>query len=139
MNIDQLNNRFKAMRKTAEQLIKNKDQTIVKIQEGIQKASKNKVALLSVWRQLQVLFSITKDYSNGSYTQLPKSAIIAIVAGLLYFISPIDLIPDFIAGLGFVDDAFILGLVYKQVTKDLEKYQLWKAAQQSQASNSSLS
>ena len=47
-------------------------------------------------------------------------------AGLLYFVSPLDFVPDFIFGLGFIDDVYILTLVYKQVAKDLEKYRLWK-------------
>ena len=83
----------------------------------------------NIWDQLQLLFSLAKDYASGNYTEIPKSSIVAIVAALLYFISPLDLIPDFLVGLGFVDDAFILGLVYKQVLKELHKYQAWKDSQ----------
>lgn len=36
-----------------------------------------------------------------------------LLGALTYFITPIDLLPDFIAGLGFTDDATILAAVMK--------------------------
>jgi len=44
---------------------------------------------------------------------------------LIYFVSPIDIIPDFLLG-GLVDDALVLGLIIKQVTSDLDKYREWE-------------
>lgn len=76
-----------------------------------------------------LLFAVSKDYVNGDYTEIPKRSIIAIVGGLVYFLSPIDVVPDFVPVLGFIDDIFVLNLVYKQVLKDLEKYKIWKESQ----------
>jgi uncharacterized membrane protein YkvA (DUF1232 family) len=42
---------------------------------------------------------------------LPKAAKIALGAAVLYLVSPIDLIPDFIPGLGFVDDVFVAAIL----------------------------
>ena len=35
----------------------------------------------------------------------------ALLAALVYFITPTDLIPDFVAGIGFSDDAAVLAMV----------------------------
>lgn len=78
------------------------------------------------YRELLFLFGLVKDSINGSYKDVPKGSIIVIIMGILYFLSPIDLIPDFIPFIGFSDDAFVLGLVFKQVNNDLEKYKNWK-------------
>jgi uncharacterized membrane protein YkvA (DUF1232 family) len=128
MNYQKLKLIFASFAKIAQSLINNKEKTLIKIHEGSKKAFKNKSSLSAIWDNLQLFFSIAKDYSTGNYTSIPKGSIIAIVAGLLYFVSPIDFIPDFIAGLGFIDDAYILTMVYRQVAKDLEKYKIWKAA-----------
>ena len=45
---------------------------------------------------------------------------------LAYIISPIDLIPDYIIGIGQIDDAVILGLGLYFLEKDLRKYKEWK-------------
>lgn len=129
MNFDQLKSSFDAFNKKASTLLNDKGKTTSKIQEAIKKATANKGSLSNVWDQIQLFFALAKDYANGTYTDIPKSAIIAIMAGLLYFISPLDIIPDFILGLGFLDDAFILGMVYKKVAKELERYQEWKYQQ----------
>lgn len=130
MNIIKLKFIFTAFRKAAAFLVKDKKSVLVKVQEGALKASAHKGDLTQVWGQLQLLFSVAKDYANGSYTMVPKRSIVAIVAGLLYFISPLDFLPDLIPGLGFIDDVYILTLVFKQVSKDLEHYKAWKKAGQ---------
>lgn len=126
MNFKKLMFSYFAFSKIAGTLIKDKGKTLSKIQEGFAKANENKGALANVWEQLQLLFSLAKDYTSGAYTAIPKTTMISILAALLYFISPLDLVPDFLVGLGFLDDAVILGFVFKKVTKELEKYQEWK-------------
>jgi uncharacterized membrane protein YkvA (DUF1232 family) len=48
------------------------------------------------------------------------------VVGLAYIISPIDLIPDYIIGLGQIDDVAILGLSLYFLERELLKYKEWK-------------
>lgn len=110
----------------AKRLLKDKGQTINRVQEAFKKADLNRGALATIWDNLHLLLSLAKDYSQGNYTAIPTRSIIALFAGLLYFISPLDFIPDFIFGLGFIDDIYILTLVYKQLAKDLEKYKIWR-------------
>lgn len=130
LNIKELYRRFNKSESRASQIIKDKEKTKKTLDQALRKASANKTDLTGIWDQLQSLFSLVRDYLNGSYKDIPKKSIIAILAGIIYFLSPIDMFPDFILGFGLVDDMFIIGLVIKQVTKDLEKYQAWKVEQQ---------
>lgn len=128
MNFKKLMLSYAAFSKIAATLIKDKGKTLNKIQEGFIKADGNKGALTNVWDQLQLLFSLAKDYISGAYTAIPKTTMISVIAALLYFISPLDLVPDFLVGLGFLDDAVILGFVFKKISQELEKYQVWKVS-----------
>lgn len=119
---------FKDSKKEAEKLIEDKDKTNKKLDEAFRKASENKGKLEEVWNYLQLFFSISRDYINGKYRKVPKGSIIAIIGALIYFLSPIDLIPDFIPVIGYIDDIFVLGLVFSQVKSDLEEYEIWKNA-----------
>lgn len=78
---------------------------------------------------LKLLFAIVRDYCNGVYREVPFWTIAAIVAALLYVLSPIDLIPDFIPFVGYVDDALVVGACLAMVKQDLNNYEEWKSKQ----------
>jgi uncharacterized membrane protein YkvA (DUF1232 family) len=75
---------------------------------------------------LKVMFSLVKDYKNGTYREIPFYTIAAIVAALLYVLNPFDVIPDFIPFFGYVDDLAVLGACLTLVRNDLNKYRNWK-------------
>jgi uncharacterized membrane protein YkvA (DUF1232 family) len=78
---------------------------------------------------IKLLFSLVKDYVNGSYKAVPWTAIAGIVGALLYVFSPIDLIPDIIPVLGLTDDAAVVALCLAGLTNDLQAYRNWKKVQ----------
>ena len=78
---------------------------------------------------LKLLFSIIQDYVKGEYREIPYWSIAAIVAALLYVLSPIDLIPDFIPGVGYVDDALVVAACLAMVEQDLHDYKEWNKEQ----------
>ncbi|HAW24901.1 MAG TPA: hypothetical protein DCX38_16380, partial [Pseudomonas sp.] len=51
------------------------------------------------------------------------------VAGLLYFLSPMDAIPDWIPGLGFVDDLAVLGWIIRKWSGELQAFRTWRDSQ----------
>ncbi len=97
--------------------------------EALKKAdnNKNRDVIQNIWDKIQLLFSLLKDWLNGDYRTISKTAIISVIAGLIYFVSPVDLVPDWIAALGLVDDAAVLGLIFNQLDKELTKYKKWKS------------
>jgi uncharacterized membrane protein YkvA (DUF1232 family) len=75
---------------------------------------------------VKLMISIVKDYANGNYREIPYLTVGAIVFALIYVLSPIDLIPDFIPVVGYVDDAAVVGLCLIMVEQDLHDYKAWK-------------
>lgn len=74
---------------------------------------------------LKDFLSMSWDYIKGNYS-LPTASFLAISFSILYFISPVDAIPDFILILGYTDDAAVVMAVYSFVKQDVENYRLWK-------------
>ena len=71
---------------------------------------------------LKLFVSLTKDYRSGAYKKFPLLSVAGIVFTLAYIISPIDLIPDYIIGIGQIDDAAVVGFCLYLLRKDLRKY-----------------
>lgn len=78
------------------------------------------------YRDFIDLFSLLKDWYKGRYKDVPWLVISSVGGALLYVLSPIDLIPDFIPVIGYLDDAAVFGALLKFVRKDLQKYREWK-------------
>lgn len=72
------------------------------------------------------LFRLASAVARGEYRQVPWKTVFFISAGLLYFVTPADLIPDFILGTGFLDDAVIVAYVMKAIRDDLARFEDWE-------------
>lgn len=67
------------------------------------------------------------DGDNSGMSRLSKTELAIIIAGLLYVVSPIDFIPEAIAGpLGIGDDAAVLGLIAAMIMRAAQKPQVIK-------------
>lgn len=73
---------------------------------------------------------LTKAWATGKYTEVPKTTMVALVGALIYFLLPLDAIPDPIVGVGFLDDIAVLGYAMRFAKKDLKKFEEWEKSQQ---------
>lgn len=74
----------------------------------------------------KVMFGMIKDYKKGIYKQVPWFTIAASAFSLLYILNPFDIVPDFIPGIGYVDDLAVFTFALKFVQTDLHSYLEWK-------------
>ena len=75
---------------------------------------------------IPVLISLVRAYVDKTYVEIPIGSILAIIGALIYFLSPVDLIPDSIPGLGYLDDVAVLGVAFKLVHDDVAEYKKWR-------------
>lgn len=69
---------------------------------------------------------LIKAYATGQYRQVPWKTILLIVAAVLYFVNPLDLVPDIIPLTGLTDDFAILVWVYNSVSDEIGKFLVWE-------------
>lgn len=69
---------------------------------------------------------LIKDWISGDYKDFSKKTIIYIVAGIIYFITPMDAIPDVIFKLGFIDDFSIFALIISANKEEVQKYKEYR-------------
>ncbi len=75
---------------------------------------------------IPVLASLIRSYAKKEYTDIPLGSILAITSALIYFVSPIDFIPDALPVVGLVDDALVITACLRWVESDVEEYIKWR-------------
>lgn len=97
-----------------------------KNQEKIEDKIVNSSTLRKYTELGKLMFGMLQDYRKGVYSSVPWFTIASIAFALLYVLNPLDLMPDFIPGLGYVDDFAILTVTLRFIETDLHKYLDWK-------------
>lgn len=114
------------LKKGAKRITEDDLNKVIEKQAEIEKKFKANGPLGRYIEDVKLLFSMLKDYMNGKYRGIPFYSIAAVAAALLYVLSPIDLIPDFIPVVGYIDDALVVSVCLMWVEQDLHNYKEWK-------------
>ena len=116
---------FDQSKKKAKKILNDKDKMDLFLERLEKKLSLIPVAG-GMLAEIPVLISLVKAFIEKRYANVPIGTVIAIVGALLYFLSPIDLVPDLLPAIGLVDDAAVIALALKLVHDDVKEYQSWK-------------
>lgn len=128
MNKYELSNKAKAeLNRRARNFRPEDMEDVISNERRMTERARKSGALREMADTISDFFGMVRDYASRKYTEVPIRTIAAIVGALLYFISPIDLIPDFIPILGFTDDAAVLALCLKMCRDDVLEYRKWKS------------
>ena len=80
------------------------------------------------WPYLLAMIRLVRDYQRAEYRDMAASKVLNIVAALIYFVSPFDVIPDWLPVLGHIDDSFVITLALKSIRADLDAFMAWETA-----------
>ena len=78
--------------------------------------------LKKVVNQVKLLYELVRSYIDGTYREIPWVSIATAVAAIVYFLAPIDLIPDVIPGIGYVDDLLVGRFALTAIGSDLKTF-----------------
>lgn len=109
--------------KKAEKYVNNKKKSERLVNKADTKV--DRVKLKGALEYIPTMIALIKSYIKREYSEIPVGTIVTIIAAVIYFVSPIDLIPDFIVGLGYIDDASVVAVCCAAVKADLDEYREW--------------
>lgn len=73
-----------------------------------------------------VLGRLIRAYATGEYRNIPWKTILLVIAAVIYFLNPLDLIPDIVPLTGLTDDFAVLVWLYNTVGSEIERFQQWE-------------
>jgi len=121
-----LRNFVRAAAKTARLYARDKKKTEHLLDEAQRKARREKGLLGEFAEELGSLFRMLRAWARGRYTVVPWKTIVMALAAVIYFVNPLDLVPDFMPAIGLVDDATVIAMVIRAIRKDVVKYLEWE-------------
>lgn len=117
---------FGQARKKAEEYATDQNKVSGLLDDAQRKAERNRDRLSETLDSLQSLFRLIRAWLAGRYNIVPWRTIVLSIAAILYFVNPLDVIPDFLPMFGFLDDAGVLAFVLQSIRKDLDRFLDWE-------------
>lgn len=71
-------------------------------------------------------FVLLYDMVIDKEFELDRTTYMIIAGALAYVVLPIDIIPDFIPVVGFIDDIFVLSMAMKSISDEIERFKAYK-------------
>jgi uncharacterized membrane protein YkvA (DUF1232 family) len=80
----------------------------------------------SLGERARVALALLADHAAGVCPQIPYSTVALLAVALLYYLAPMDVIPDFIPIAGTADDTVVLDIAWRLAGPGIQRYLDWK-------------
>ena len=116
----------------AEELVRNPKELLTLLSKAERRLDRVDARRLTpIKKDIQTLLRLMRAYGEGRYRQVSGKNLALAGLGLLYLVSPLDVLPDFLPG-GFFDDAAVIGFILKKIRTELVAFEFWERSQGSQ-------
>ena len=94
-------------------------------EKNAERLAKENGFLQQYWQDIKTSFALLKDWYMGNYTKIPFRMVASIAGAMLYLVSPLDVVPDWVPFGGLLDDALVLAAIFALSRSDLDEYLAW--------------
>lgn len=99
---------------------------LTKLSSKLMQVDWKAVSVSTAKEKLSIFSRIASAYASGKYRDISWKSVLIVLAAIIYFLNPIDLIPDFIPVLGLTDDFSVLLWVYSTIGGEIDKFLAWE-------------
>ena len=126
---ERLEAEFAQAMKSAKSYVEDPERLRALFQEAAKEAaSLPRDPFKETWPYFQTMLRLIRAYYQGNYRDVAESTLVVIIAAIIYVVNPLDLIPDAIPALGFLDDATVLALAVRRTRQTLDDFMTWETA-----------
>ena len=91
-----------------------------------ERATRQRGRLGEAFEDVMALTRLVRAWATGRYRAVPTSTLLAALGALVYFLMPLDALPDFIFAIGLLDDIALIGKVVQMCRRDLQSFRAWE-------------
>ena len=124
---DRTPRRYRDYERCADGLVRSKERLKNLATQAVRKLSGTaSMRIDRVRDELILCIALVRSWIHGEYDGVSRQTIVAVTAALLYFVVPLDVIPDFLIGVGFIDDASVVGYVMTMLAAEMDTFRRWQ-------------
>lgn len=116
----------KTLFEATQRVLRRRFRVVLLIREAYEHMTANEDVLSAVWDDLRASLRLLLAWVDRSYQQVSWGSLVILVAALVYFVTPVDIIPDTLGALGFVDDVAVISTAVETVRTELERFRSWE-------------
>lgn len=117
-----------ALADATRRVLSRRFRVVLLVRDAYDRMTNHSTALSAVWSDLQAMLRLLLQWATRSYQQVSWTPLVVIVGALLYFITPLDAIPDALGAFGFMDDVTVIGTAVQSVRGELKRFRAWERA-----------
>ena len=91
-----------------------------------QAAAMPKEPFAETWPYFQAMLRLIRAYAEGTYVGASESTLVVVIAAIIYVVNPLDVIPDALPALGYLDDATVIALAVRRARPALDEFMAWE-------------
>ncbi len=111
-----------------EKIARDPSATLKLLDAAAKKAQVQAERISQVRQDFLKLMRMLAAYAKGEYKKVPWTSLVTGVVAVAYFVNPFDVIPDFLVGTGYLDDASVIAFCLNSLRKDLADFISWEAS-----------
>ena len=124
---DRTPRRYRDYERRADGLVRSKERLKNLATQAVRKLSGTaSMRIDRVRDELILCIALVRSWIHGEYDGVSRQTIVSVTAALLYFVVPLDVIPDFLIGVGFIDDASVVGYVMTMLAAEMDTFRRWQ-------------
>jgi len=113
--------------KTAHAYVENPERLQALFDDAAKEAATMpKEPFAEMWPYFQAMLRLIRAYSRGQYCDVTDDTLVVIIAAIIYAVNPLDVIPDALPALGYLDDATVIALAVRRSRQALDDFMTWE-------------
>lgn len=123
---------FRSSMRRASRMSRNLPSILRLLQQALRKTQTMGAssALNTLRLRIVLLGRMVKSYAVGDYKDMSMRSVLVILATLVYFVLPIDLVPDFLPLVGFTDDIALVVFIFQRLQEEIDRFEQWEKNKQ---------
>lgn len=120
---------FDLLSEAASRVLQRRFRVVLLVRRAYERMTSHSDVLSAVWADLRTMMRMVLRWADRSYRHVSWTPLLLVVGALVYFVTPVDLIPDALGAIGFVDDVTVITTVVQRIRGELDRFRDWEAQQ----------